>query len=83
MPSFSLARRLRAGETVFTAWCGLASPLVAEALAREGFAAVTVDQQHGLWDTAATVSAIAAIHHAGAAPIVRVPLAQFPTAPRV
>lgn len=83
MAAFSLARRLRAGETVFTAWCGLASPLVAEALAREGFAAVTVDQQHGLWDTAATVSAIAAIHHAGAAPIVRVPLAQFPTVSRV
>jgi 4-hydroxy-2-oxoheptanedioate aldolase len=83
MAAFSLARRLRAGETVFTAWCGLASPLVAEALAREGFAAVTIDQQHGLWDTAATVSAIAAIHHAGAAPIVRVPLAQFPTVSRV
>jgi 4-hydroxy-2-oxoheptanedioate aldolase len=83
MAAFSLARRLRAGETVFTAWCGLSSPLVAEALAREGFGAVTIDQQHGLWDTAATVSAIAAIHHAGAAPIVRVPLAQFPTVSRV
>ena len=81
--SFSLARRLRAGETVFTAWCGLASPLVAETLAREGFSAVTIDQQHGLWDTAATVNAIAAIHLAGAAPIVRVPLAQFPTVSRV
>jgi len=80
---FSLARRLRAGETVATAWCGLASPLVAEALAREGFPAVTIDQQHGLWDTAATVSAITAIHLAGAAPIVRVPLAQFPTVSRV
>ena len=80
---FSLARRLRAGETVYTGWCGLASPLVAETLAREGFAAVTIDQQHGLWDTAATVTAIAAIHAAGAAPIVRVPLAQFPTVSRV
>ena len=80
---FSLARRLAAGETVVTAWCGLASPLVCETLAREGFSAVTIDQQHGLWDTAATVSAIAAIHHAGAAPIVRVPLAQFPTVSRV
>jgi 4-hydroxy-2-oxoheptanedioate aldolase len=79
---FSLARRLRAGETVVTAWCGLASPLVAETLAREGFSAVTIDQQHGLWDTAATVNAIAAIHHAGAAPIVRVPLAQFPIVSR-
>jgi len=83
MPAFSLARRLAAGETVFTAWCGLASPLVTEAMAREGFSAVTIDQQHGLWDTAATVNAITAIHLAGAAPIVRVPLAQFPTASRV
>jgi 4-hydroxy-2-oxoheptanedioate aldolase len=83
MPAFSLARRLRAGETVFTGWCAMASPLVTEALAREGFSSVTIDQQHGLWDTAATVNAIAAIHAAGAAPIVRVPLAQFPTASRV
>jgi len=80
---FSLARRLAAGETVFTGWCNLASPLVAETLAREGFTAVTIDQQHGLWDTAATVNAIAAIHLAGASPIVRIPLAQFPTASRV
>ena len=79
---FSLARRLRSGETVYTAWCALASPLVAETLAREGFAAVTVDQQHGLWDTAATVTAIAAVHLAGAAPIVRVPLGQFASVSR-
>jgi 4-hydroxy-2-oxoheptanedioate aldolase len=83
MPGFSLARRLRAGETVFTGWCGMASPLVTEALAREGFSAVTIDQQHGLWDMAATVNAIAAIQAAGSAPIVRIPLAQFATASRV
>ena len=53
--SFSLARQLRAGATVYSGWCGLASPLVAEAIAREGFAAVTVDMQHGLWDITATV----------------------------
>ena len=80
---YSLARRLAAGETVYTGWCNLASPLVCETLAREGFTAVTIDQQHGLWDTAATVNAIAAIHLAGAAPIVRVPLAQYPTVSRV
>jgi 4-hydroxy-2-oxoheptanedioate aldolase len=79
---YSLARRLRSGETVYTGWCNLASPIVVETLAREGFTAVTIDQQHGLWDTAATVQAIAAIHHAGAAPIVRVPLAQFPSVSR-
>ena len=51
-PGFSLARRLRAGETVYSGWCGLAAPIVAELVAREGFTAVTLDRQHGLWDTA-------------------------------
>ena len=75
--AFSLARRLRAGETVFSAWCTLASPIVAETVAREGFPAVVIDIQHGLWDTASTVAAIAAVNHAGSAPIVRVPLDDF------
>jgi 4-hydroxy-2-oxoheptanedioate aldolase len=82
LPGFSLARRLAAGETVLTGWCGLPAPIVAETLAREGFAAVTLDQQHGLWDTAATVAGIAAVRAAGAAPIVRVPLGAFATASR-
>jgi 4-hydroxy-2-oxoheptanedioate aldolase len=71
---FSLARRLRGGETVFSGWCTLASPLVAETLARDGFAAVVLDVQHGLWDTASLIAGIAAVHHGGGAPVVRVPL---------
>ena len=47
--SFSLAAQLRAGETVLSGWCGLGAPLLAEVIAREGFAAVTIDMQHGLW----------------------------------
>lgn len=77
MVAFDLARRLRAGETVFSGWCTLASPIVAETVAREGFAAVTLDQQHGLWDTASILAGIAALHHAGAAPVVRVSLGDF------
>ena len=50
---------------------------MAETIAREGFAAVVLDMQHGLWDTAATVAGIGALHHAGAAPVVRVPLNDF------
>jgi 4-hydroxy-2-oxoheptanedioate aldolase len=73
---FSLARRLRAGEVVYSAWCGLPYPNVAETIAREGFTAVTLDQQHGLWDTASTMQAIGAVHLAGSAPLVRVPLGQ-------
>ena len=74
---FSLARRLRAGETVFSAWCTLASPVVAETIAREGYPAVVLDIQHGLWDTASVIAAVAALHHAGASPLVRVPLNDF------
>ena len=80
--SFSLARRLRAGETVYSGWCGLAAPLLAEMIAREGFSAVTIDMQHGLWDITQVVGAIASIRQGGAAPVVRVPLSDFATASR-
>jgi 4-hydroxy-2-oxoheptanedioate aldolase len=71
---FALAHRLRAGETVYSAWCTLASPVVAETIAREGFASVVLDIQHGLWDTGSIIAGIGAVNHAGAAPVVRVPL---------
>ena len=77
IPAFSLARRLHAGETVFSGWCGLPYPLVAETLARDGFVAVTIESQHGLWDTAGILAGIAAVRQGGAAPIVRVPLGDF------
>ena len=73
MTSFSLARRLHAGETVYSAWCALASPIVVEVMGREGFSAVAIDMQHGLWDFAAAVTGIGAIHAAGAAPVLRIP----------
>jgi 4-hydroxy-2-oxoheptanedioate aldolase len=77
LPGFSLASRLRAGETVYSGWCGLASPIVCELVGREGFPAVTLDGQHGLWDIASSVAAVAAIRQAGAAPVVRVPVGDF------
>ena len=83
LPGFSLARRLRAGETVYTGWCPLGAPIAAETLAREGFDTVTLDQQHGLWDTAAIVFGIAAVRAGGAAPVVRIPLNGFAVASRV
>jgi 4-hydroxy-2-oxoheptanedioate aldolase len=83
LPGYSLARRLAAGETVFTGWCALPAPIVAETLAREGFAAITIDQQHGLWDVAATALAIAAVRTVGAAPIVRIPFGDFAAASRM
>ncbi len=84
MPSaaFSLSRRLRAGETVHSGWCGLPYPIVAELIGREGFPAVTLDAQHGLWDIASMVTAIAQVRLGGAAPIVRVPVGEFATVSR-
>jgi 4-hydroxy-2-oxoheptanedioate aldolase len=81
-PAFSLARRLRAGETVLSGWCGLPSAIVAEMVGREGFPAVTLDGQHGLWDTATLLAAVAALRQGGASPIVRIPVGAFDSASR-
>src|SRR5689334_25423802 len=75
--AFSLAGRLKAGETVYSGWCGLPAPIVAELVGREGFPAVALDAQHGLWDTAALVAGIASVLQPGAAPVVRVPVGDF------
>jgi 4-hydroxy-2-oxoheptanedioate aldolase len=81
--AFTLANRLRAGETVLSGWCGLPYPIVAETIGRDGFSAVTLDSQHGLWDVNAILTTIAAVRQGGAAPIVRVPVGDFGTVSRV
>jgi 4-hydroxy-2-oxoheptanedioate aldolase len=81
--AFTLAKRLHAGQTVFSGWCGLPYPLVAETLARDGFAAVAIESQHGLWDINGILAGIAAIRQGGAAPLVRVPFGDFALVSRV
>jgi len=83
LPGFTLAARLRAGETIFSGWCGLPYPIVAETLGRDGYPAVTLDSQHGLWDLNAILTTIAAVRQGGAAPIVRVPVGDFATVSRM
>lgn len=77
MPPFALAHRLRAGETVFSAWCTLGSAVVAESIVREGYSCAVFDAQHGLWNTASVIAGIGALNGAGSTPCVRVPLADF------
>jgi 4-hydroxy-2-oxoheptanedioate aldolase len=77
IPAFTLAGRLHSGETVFSGWCGLPYPIVAEMLGRDGFPAVTIESQHGLWDIAGILAGIAAVRQGGAAPLVRVPWGDF------
>lgn len=73
MPSSrpSLAARLRAGETIVTAWCGLPAPSVVEALARAGYPSVTLDMQHGQHDLASTRDGMSAAVLGGAHPVAR------------
>src|SRR5580700_3169903 len=75
--AFTLARRLRAGETIFSGWCSLPYPILAETVGREGFPAVTLEGQHGLWDVSSLVTGVAAVRQSGSAPIVRVPVADY------
>src|ERR1700684_3396055 len=75
--AFTLARRLRAGETIFSGWCSLPYPILAETVGREGFPAVTLEGQHGLWDVSSLITGVAAVRQGGSAPIVRVPVGDF------
>jgi 4-hydroxy-2-oxoheptanedioate aldolase len=79
---YSLARRLRSGEIVHSGWCGLPYPIVAELLGREGFPAVALDGQHGLWDIASIQTTIAQIRQGGAAALVRIPVGEFASVSR-
>jgi 4-hydroxy-2-oxoheptanedioate aldolase len=83
LPGFGFARRLRAGETVFCGWCSMPYPIVAETIGRDGFVAVTLESQHGLWDMGAMLTGIAAVRQSGAAPLVRVPVGDFVMVSRV
>jgi 4-hydroxy-2-oxoheptanedioate aldolase len=82
-PGFSLAARLRGGEAVFSGWCSLPYPIVAELIGREGFGAVTLDAQHGLWDVASLVAGIAAVRQGGAAAAARVAVGDFGAVSRI
>jgi len=74
MPAPGLADRLRAGETLFTAWNAWPEPLLVEAEARAGFDCVTLDMQHGLHDVGSVARGVAALTRVGSVAIVRVPL---------
>jgi 4-hydroxy-2-oxoheptanedioate aldolase len=79
----SLAARLRADETIVTAWSTLAVPMLAELLGRSGYRAVTLDMQHGAHDIASVRDGIAAARLGGAHAVVRPPVDDFATVSRL
>ncbi|WP_417768987.1 HpcH/HpaI aldolase family protein [Stappia sp.] len=78
----TLAARLRADETVVTAWSTLAVPILAELLGRAGYRAVTLDMQHGAHDIASVRDGITATRLSGAHAVVRPPVDDFATVSR-
>jgi 4-hydroxy-2-oxoheptanedioate aldolase len=82
-PIAALGQRLRAGETVLSAWSAIPDPMVASLLAREGFDAVTLDLQHGGYDVAAAMRAIPAVAAAGKPAAARIPVRDFAAASKL
>jgi 4-hydroxy-2-oxoheptanedioate aldolase len=81
MPN-TLAARLRAGQTLLTAWSAIPDALVAETCARAGFDAVTLDMQHGFHGVDSVLRGIGAVRLGGASAIVRIPIGDFAFASR-
>ncbi len=78
----AFSQRLRAGTRTPMGWCANPAPLNAAALARGGFPAVCIELQHGYNDEASLMTAIQAVHQAGASPGLRIPVGRFDLASR-
>ena len=78
----SLAERLAAGETVFTAWSGIPDALTVEAVANTAVDAVTLDMQHGGHHEDSVLRSLPAIIGSGKPAIVRIPVGRFDMASR-
>ncbi len=83
LPVATLSHRLRAGETIVSAWVVTPAPVVVETLLGAGFDAVVLDMQHGGFDEVSAAAGIAAAALAGKPALVRTPVDAFPSASRV
>jgi len=78
----TLAERLRAGETLFTAWSGIPDSITVETIARTGFDAITLDMQHGAHHEDSAARSMPAILGVGKHPVLRIPVGRFDMASR-
>lgn len=69
----SLRQRIQERGHALNIYCQVASPLIAEQLAHEGFDAITLDLQHGLIGYADAVAMLTALAGADVIPMVRTP----------
>ncbi len=77
LPVPSLPDLLPTGPARFLGWSMIADPMLAGFLARAGFDAVLLDQQHGTYDYKTSCAAITEVALAGKSTLVRVPVGDF------
>ncbi len=77
LPVPSLPDLLPTGPARFLGWSLVADPMLAGFLARAGFDAVLLDQQHGTYDYKSSCAAITEVALAGKSSLVRVPVGDF------
>ena len=77
LPVPSLPDLLPTGPARFLGWSMIADPMLAGFLARAGFDAVLLDQQHGTYDYKSSCAAITEVALAGKSSLVRVPVGDF------
>ncbi|WP_338665928.1 aldolase/citrate lyase family protein [Pararoseomonas sp. SCSIO 73927] len=66
-----LRRMLRASERALNGWSAIPSPFLAEAMAHQGFDAITLDMQHGLISYDSALGMLQAISTTDVTPLVR------------
>ncbi len=77
-----LGARMRADETIFSAWSGVPDALAVEIVAAQGFDAVTLDMQHGGHHEDSVLRCMPAILRAAKHGIVRIPVGRWDMASR-
>lgn len=78
----TLASRLAAGDTIFTAWSGVPDALTVEIMAAQPFDAVTLDMQHGGHHEDSVLRGVVPVQRTGKPVIVRIPVGRFDMASR-
>jgi 4-hydroxy-2-oxoheptanedioate aldolase len=77
-----LRARLDSSEVLLGGWCTLATSFAAELVGNSGVDYAVIDMQHGLASVSELVPMLQAISLAGAAPMVRMPFADYGLAQR-
>ncbi|MGL5735327.1 MAG: HpcH/HpaI aldolase family protein [Beijerinckiaceae bacterium] len=68
---------------LFIGWCGIGDPTVAGLVARSGYDAVLLDQQHGAFTFDSSSAGITEVIGAGKPALVRIPVGDFAMASRM